>query len=161
VLIVLGTLIRTTELRVLQGSILPIALVIGVLSWMGLARLVRATFLSLKEKEFVEAARAAGGNNARIMLRHVLPGAVGPIVVQASLLVAASIITESGLSYLGYGVQPPTATWGNLLRDAQPHMQQLPIFAIAPGMMIFLTVMSINFIGDGLRDALDPYLQNR
>lgn len=157
VLIVLGTLIRTTELRVLQGSILPIAIVIGVLSWMGLARLVRATFLSLKEKEFVEAARAAGSGNARIMLRHVLPGAVGPIVVQASLLVAASIITESGLSYLGYGVQPPTATWGNLLRDAQPHMQQLPIFAIAPGMMIFLTVMSINFVGDGLRDALDPY----
>ncbi len=157
VLIVLGTLIRTTELRVLQGSIAPIALVIGVLSWMGLARLVRATFLSLKEKEFVEAARAAGSGNARIMLRHVLPGAVGPIVVQASLLVAASIITESGLSYLGYGVQPPTATWGNLLRDAQPHMQQLPIFAIAPGMMIFLTVMSINFVGDGLRDALDPY----
>jgi peptide/nickel transport system permease protein len=157
VLIVLGTLIRTTELRVLQGSVAPIALVIGVLSWMGLARLVRATFLSLKEKEFVEAARAAGSGNARIMLRHVLPGAVGPIVVQASLLVAASIITESGLSYLGYGVQPPTATWGNLLRDAQPHMQQLPIFAIAPGMMIFLTVMSINFVGDGLRDALDPY----
>jgi len=157
VLIVLGTLIRTTELRVLQGSIAPIALVIGVLSWMGLARLVRATFLSLKEKEFVEAARAAGSGNARIMLRHVLPGAVGPIVVQASLLVAASILTESGLSYLGYGVQPPTATWGNLLRDAQPHMQQLPIFAIAPGMMIFLTVMSINFVGDGLRDALDPY----
>ncbi|MFN8589906.1 MAG: ABC transporter permease [Thermomicrobiales bacterium] len=157
VLIVLGTLIRSTELRVLQGSILPIALVIGVLSWMGLARLVRATFLSLKEKEFVEAARAAGSGNARIMLRHVLPGAVGPIVVQASLLVAASIITESGLSYLGYGVQPPTATWGNLLRDAQPHMQQLPVFAIAPGMMIFLTVISINFVGDGLRDALDPY----
>jgi peptide/nickel transport system permease protein len=157
VLIVLGTLIRSTELRVLQGSILPIALVIGVLSWMGLARLVRATFLSLKEKEFVEAARAAGSSNARIMLRHVLPGAVGPIVVQASLLVAASIITESGLSYLGYGVQPPTATWGNLLHDAQPHMQQLPVFAIAPGMMIFLTVISINFVGDGLRDALDPY----
>ncbi len=157
VLIVLGTLIRTTELRMLQGNILPIALVIGALSWMGLARLVRATFLSLKEKEFVEAARAAGSGNARIMLRHVLPGAVGPIVVQASLLVAASIITESGLSYLGYGVQPPTATWGNLLRDAQPHLQQLPIFAIAPGMMIFLTVMSINFVGDGLRDALDPY----
>jgi len=132
VLIVLGTLIRTTELRVLQGSIVPIALVIGILSWMGLARLVRATFLSLKEKEFVEAARAAGSGDARIMLRHVLPGAVGPIVVQASLLVGASIITESGLSYLGYGVQPPTATWGNLLRDAQPHMQQLPVFAIAP-----------------------------
>lgn len=161
VLIVLGTLIRSTELRVLQGSIVPIAFVIGILSWMGLARLVRATFLSLKEKEFVEAARAAGSGNARVMLRHVLPGAVGPIVVQASLLVAASIITESGLSYLGYGVQPPTATWGNLLRDAQPHMQQLPVFAIAPGMMIFLTVMSINFVGDGLRDALDPRARER
>ncbi len=116
----LGTLIRSTDLRVLQGSIALIALVVGILSWMELARLVRATFLSLKEKEFVEAARAAGSGNARIMLRHVLPGAVGPIVVQASLLVAATIITESGLSYLGNGVQPPTATWGNLLRDAQP-----------------------------------------
>ncbi len=157
VLIVLGTLIKASELRFLQGSVAPIALVIGVLSWMGLARMVRATFLSLKEKEFVEAARAAGGSNGRIMMRHVLPGAVGPIVVQASLLVAASIITESGLSYLGYGVQPPTATWGNLLRDAQPLMQQLPVFAIAPGMMIFLTVISINFVGDGLRDALDPH----
>lgn len=156
VLIVLGALIRNSELRFLQGSVAPIAIVIGVLSWMGLARMVRATFLGLKETEFVEAARAAGAGNGRIMLRHVLPGAVGPIVVQASLLVAASIITESGLSYLGYGVQPPTATWGNLLRDAQPHMQQLPVFAIAPGLMIFLTVISINFVGDGLRDALDP-----
>ena len=157
VLIVLGTLIRTTSLRVLQGSIVPIAFVIGILSWMGLARIVRATFLALREKEFVEAARSAGAGNGRIILRHVLPGAVGPIVVQASLLVAASIITESGLSYLGFGVQPPTATWGNLLEDAQAHMQTLPVFAIAPGLMIFLTVMSINFVGDGLRDALDPY----
>jgi peptide/nickel transport system permease protein len=157
VLIVLGTLIRTTELRALQGSIVPIAVVIGLLSWMGLARIVRATFLALREKEFVESARSAGASNSRIMLRHVLPGAIGPIVVQASLLVAASIITESGLSYLGFGVQPPTATWGNLLRDAQAHMQTLPVFAIAPGMMIFLTVISINFVGDGLRDALDPH----
>jgi peptide/nickel transport system permease protein len=157
VLIVLGTLIRTTELRFLQGSIVPIAVVIGALSWMGLARIVRATFLSLRETEFVEAARAAGASNLRIMLRHVLPGSVGPIVVQASLLIAASIMTESGLSYLGFGVQPPTATWGNLLRDAQAHMQTLPVFAIAPGMMIFLTVISINFVGDGLRDALDPH----
>ena len=157
VLIVLGTLIRTTSLRVLQGSIAPIAVVIGVLSWMGLARIVRATVLSLREREFVEAARAAGAGNVRILLRHVLPGAVGPIVVQATLLIAASIITESGLSYLGFGVQPPTASWGNLLKDAQAHMRTLPVFAIAPGMMVFLTVMSINFVGDGLRDALDPY----
>lgn len=91
------------------------------------------------------------------MTRHILPGAVGPIVVQATLLVAASIITESGLSYLGFGVQPPTPSWGNLLEDAQAHMRTLPVFAIAPGLMIFLTVMSINFVGDGLRDALDPH----
>lgn len=157
VLIVLATLIRTTSLRALQGSITPIVVVIGVLSWMGLARIVRATFLALREKEFVEAARAAGAGHARIMLRHILPGAVGPIVVQATLLIAASIITESGLSYLGFGVQPPTASWGNLLKDAQAHMTTLPIFAVAPGLMIFLTVMSINFVGDGLRDALDPH----
>ncbi len=157
VLIVLGTLIQTTGLRVLQGSIAPIALVIGALSWMGLARIVRASFLALRETEFVQAARAAGAGNGRIIVRHILPGTVGPIVVQASLLIGASIITESGLSYLGFGVQPPTATWGNLLRDAQAHMRELPVFAIAPGLMIFLTVMSINFVGDGLRDALDPY----
>jgi peptide/nickel transport system permease protein len=157
VLIVVGTLIRATDLRFLQGSITPYALVIGALSWMGLARIVRATFLALREKEFVEAARAAGAGNLRIIARHVLPGAVGPIVVQATLLVAASIITESGLGYLGYGVQPPTATWGNLLDDAKSLMRELPVFAIAPGMMIFLTVMSINFVGDGLRDALDPH----
>jgi peptide/nickel transport system permease protein len=158
VLIVLATVIRTNDhLRQYAGSIWPIAVVIGVLSWMALARIVRATFLSLREKEFVEAARAAGAGNTRIMFRHVLPGALGPIIVQGTLLIAATIITESGLSYLGFGVQPPTATWGTLLDDAQGHMQTLPIFAIAPGMMIFLTVMSINYVGDGLRDAFDPH----
>ncbi len=126
---------------------------------MGLARIVRATFLALREKEFVEAARAAGAGNTHIILRHVLPGAVGPIVVQATLLIAASIIIESGLSYLGFGVQPPTSSWGNLLKDAQAFMRTQPVFAIAPGLMVFLTVMSINFVGDGLRDALDPYSQ--
>ena len=157
VLIVFGTLIRTTELRALQGSIAPIAFIIGILSWMGLARIVRATFLTLRQQEFVEAARAAGAGNMRIVLRHVLPSAVGPIVVQATLLIAVTIITESGLSYLGFGVQPPTSTWGNLLEGAKPYLQTQPVYAIAPGMMIFLTVMSINFVGDGLRDALDPH----
>jgi peptide/nickel transport system permease protein len=157
VLIVFGTLIRTTELRALQGSIAPIAFIIGILSWMGLARIVRATFLTLRQQEFVEAARAAGAGNTRIVLRHVLPSAIGPIVVQATLLIAVTIITESGLSYLGFGVQPPTSTWGNLLEGAKPYLQTQPIYAIAPGMMIFLTVMSINFVGDGLRDALDPH----
>lgn len=157
ILIVFGTLMRTTDLRAFQGKVAPIAFIIGVLSWMGLARIVRATFLSLRKYEFVEAARAIGAGNGRIILRHVLPGAVGPIVVQATLLIAATIITESGLSYLGFGVQPPTSTWGNMLEGAKAHMQTLPVYAIAPGMMIFLTVMSINFVGDGLRDALDPH----
>lgn len=160
VLIVFGTLIRTTELRVLQGSIMPIAFIIGILSWMGLARIVRATFLSLRQREFVEAARAAGAGNTRIVVRHVLPSAIGPIVVQATLLIAVTIITESGLSYLGFGVQPPTSTWGNLLEGAKPFLQTQPLYAIAPGMMIFLTVMSINFVGDGLRDALDPHTRH-
>ncbi|HEV2127157.1 MAG TPA: ABC transporter permease [Thermomicrobiales bacterium] len=160
VLIVFGTLMRTTELRVLQGNMTPIAIIIGLLSWMGLARIVRATFLSLREQDYVEAARSVGAGNARIMIRHVLPGAVGPIVVQATLLVAVTIITESGLSYLGFGVQPPTSSWGNLLEGAKPFLQTLPVYAIAPGMMIFLTVMSINFVGDGLRDALDPHSQH-
>jgi peptide/nickel transport system permease protein len=157
VLIVFATLVRTTSLRVLQGSIAPIAIIIGVLSWMGLARIVRATFLSLREKDFVEAARASGASDLRIMVRHVLPGAVGPIVVQATLLIAATILVESGLSYLGFGVQPPTSTWGNMLQSAKAHMSTLPVYGIAPGMAIFLTVMSINFVGDGLRDALDPH----
>ncbi|MEZ4500105.1 MAG: ABC transporter permease [Thermomicrobiales bacterium] len=157
VLIVFATLMRTTGLRALQGSIGPIALIIGVLSWMGLARIVRATFLALREQEFVDAARASGAGNARIMFKHVLPGAVGPIVVQATLLIAATILVESGLSYLGFGVQPPTSSWGNMLEGAKAHMATLPMYGIAPGMMIFLTVMSINFVGDGLRDALDPH----
>jgi peptide/nickel transport system permease protein len=156
---VFGTLMRNTELRGMQGKIGPIAFIIGVLSWMGLARIVRATFLSLRKNEYVDAARATGAGNGRIIFRHVLPGAVGPIVVQATLLIAVTIITESGLSYLGFGVQPPTSSWGNLLEGAKQHMQTLPIYALAPGMMIFLTVMSINFVGDGLRDALDPHSQ--
>ncbi len=158
ILIVLATVIRTNvHLRQYSGSIWPIAIVIGALSWMSLARIVRATFLGLREKEFVEAAHAAGAGHVRIMFRHILPGALGPIIVQGTLLIAATIITESGLSYLGFGVQPPTATWGTLLDDAQGKMRQLPMFAIAPGLMIFLTVVSINYIGDGLRDAFDPH----
>lgn len=160
ILIVLATVIQTNNhLRPYAGSIWPIAVVIGMLSWMALARIVRATFLSIRETDFIEAARAAGAGNSRIMFRHILPGALGPIIVQATLLVAVTIITESGLSYLGLGVQPPTATWGTLLQDAQAHMQNLPLFAIAPGIMIFLTVMSINYVGDGLRDAFDPHSQ--
>jgi peptide/nickel transport system permease protein len=156
VLIVIGSILRNSEFAHLRGGLLPLALIIGILSWMTVARVVRATFLSLREVEFVEAARSMGAGHTRIMFRHIMPGAVGPIIVQGTLQVAFSILTESGLSYLGFGIQPPTPSWGNMLNDAQRFMLRLPWLAIMPGMMIFLTVMAINYVGDGLRDALDP-----
>lgn len=138
------------------GGVLTIILVLGALSWMTTARLVRATFLSLKEREFVEAARGIGARDREIIVRHILPNSLAPIIVAATLGVAAAIIAESTLSFLGLGVQPPTPTWGNMLRDATTDMQRAPWTAIFPGLAIFLAVVSINFIGDGLRDALDP-----
>ena len=123
---------------------------------MSIARLVRASYLSIKEREFIEAARSVGAHNARIMFRHILPNAASPIIVAATLGVATSILTESGLSYLGFGVQLPTPTWGNLLQNAQGQMTYAPWMALFPGLMIFCAVISINYVGDGLRDALDP-----
>lgn len=156
VLILLGAMIRDTPLAKFQGGLITIILVIAVLSWMTTARLVRGTFLSLREMEYVEAARALGISSTRLVLRHMLPNALGPIIVQGALQTAYSILTESGLSYLGFGIQPPTPTWGNMLNDAQTYMTRYPWVAIFPGLMIFITVMSINFVGDGLRDAFDP-----
>jgi peptide/nickel transport system permease protein len=161
ILIILAIALRDIPIEALRGtafaSVLSIVLVIAVLAWMQVARLVRASFLSLKEKEFSEAARCLGVPNWRIMLRHLMPNAMSPIIVAATFRVATSIITESGLSYLGFGVQPPTPTWGNMLKNAQTMMTRAPWTAIFPGLMIFITVIAINFIGDGLRDALDPY----
>ncbi|HET7263381.1 MAG TPA: ABC transporter permease [bacterium] len=160
VLIVLALVLRNLALPVFRGSagsVLPIVLVIAVTSWMPVARLVRATFLSLREATFVEAARGLGVRNGRIIARHVLPNSLGPIIVAATLRVASSIITESGLSFLGFGVQPPTPTWGNMLNAAQDQMTSAPWTAIYPGLMIFLTVIAINYLGDGLRDAVDPH----
>jgi peptide/nickel transport system permease protein len=161
VLIILSIALRDLPIDALRGtafaSVLSIVLVIAILAWMQVARLVRASFLSLKEKEFSEAARCLGVSNRRIMLRHLLPNAMSPIIVAATFRVATSIITESGLSYLGFGVQPPTPTWGNMLKNAQTLMTRAPWTAIFPGLMIFITVIAINFIGDGLRDSLDPY----
>ena len=157
VLILLTTILRQLNLPWLPASsFVPIAFVIGLLSWMSIARLVRASYLSIKEREFVEAARGTGARNARIMFRHILPNAVSPIIVAATLGVAASILTESGLSYLGFGVQLPTPTWGNLLQNAQAQMTYAPWLALFPGLTIFCTVIAINYVGDGLRDALDP-----
>jgi peptide/nickel transport system permease protein len=161
ILIILAIALRDIPIDALRGSafasVFSIVLVIAVLAWMQVARLVRASFLSLKEKEFTEASRCIGAPNRRIMIRHLLPNAMSPIIVAATFRVATSIITESGLSYLGFGVQPPTPTWGNMLKNAQELMTRAPWTAIFPGLMIFITVIAINFIGDGLRDALDPY----
>lgn len=161
ILIILALALRDLPIEALRGtafaSVFSIVLVIAVLAWMQVARLVRASFLSLKEKEFVEAARCCGVPNTRIMIRHLLPNAMSPIIVAATFRVATSIITESGLSYLGFGVQPPTPTWGNMLKNAQDQMLRAPWTAIFPGLMIFIAVIAINFVGDGLRDALDPY----
>jgi len=140
-----------------KGMTLPVIVtVLGLLSWMTTARLVRASFLALKHREFVEAARSVGAGDRRIIVRHILPNALAPIIVAATLGVAAAIIAESTLSFLGLGIQPPTPTWGNMLRDATGEMEKAPWIAIFPGLFIFLAVVSINFIGDGLRDALDP-----
>ena len=156
VLIVLSTLFLGSPFAQAYGGMLMIVSIIGVLSWMVVARIVRSSFLSIRENDFVEAARAGGAGHARLMARHILPNALGPIFVQATLQVAVAIIAESGLSYLGFGIQPPTATWGNMLKDAQTYMTRYPWLAVFPGLMIFLTVISVNAIGDGLRDAFDP-----
>ncbi len=155
-LILLTLLLRNFPIPFLRGGVLAIVLAIALLSWMTVARLVRAAFLSLKAGDFVEAARALGASNLRIIIRHILPNAASSIIVAATLRVASSIITESGLSYLGFGVQLPTPTWGNMLRNAQDQMIIAPWTAIFPGVFIFVTVIAINYVGDGLRDALDP-----
>jgi peptide/nickel transport system permease protein len=156
VLILLSALLRETDLGIMKNSVLMITVVIGILSWMVVARIVRASFLSLREKEFIEAAHSVGAGDRRVILLHILPNALGPIIVEATLEVAYAILTESGLSFLGFGVQPPTPTWGNMLSNAQERMVRYPWMAIFPGLMIFFTTISINYIGDGLRDALDP-----
>jgi peptide/nickel transport system permease protein len=136
-----------------------IVVIIGALSWPPVARLVRASFLSLREKEFCEAARAIGGRDGRIIFRHLLPNAVAPIVVQGTLEVASVIILESTLSFLGFGIQPPTASWGSMLANAEAQMSIAPWVAIFPGLCILVTTLSINYLGDGLRDAFDPKLK--
>jgi peptide/nickel transport system permease protein len=142
----------------LRPSVFSITLIIGLNSWMSVARLVRGQILSLKEQEFVLAARAIGANDRRLIFRQLLPNAVPPVLIAATLTVAMAILLESSLSYLGYGIQPPTASWGNMLNNAQTYVLYAPWVAVYPGLMITVTVLSFNFAGDGLRDALDPRL---
>jgi peptide/nickel transport system permease protein len=138
------------------GVFVMIVIVIGGLRWMPVARLVRAQILSIREKEFVEAARALGASRLRMVLNHILPNALGPVIVAGTIDVAAAIIAESTLSFLGLGFPPDIPTWGRVLFDAKDYLDIAPHWALFPGAAIFLTVLSINFIGDGLRDALDP-----
>lgn len=142
--------------RTFSGSVIVIVLIIGLTSWMYLARIVRAEFLSLKENDFVLAARATGTSNFEIIFRHIMPNSIAPILVSATLGVANAILSEAYISFLGLGVQPPTATWGNMLDGANNYLDSAPWLWFFPGILLLLTVLSINFLGDGLRDALDP-----
>lgn len=143
-----------------EATATSMILIVGFLSWMAIARVVRGQVLSLKEMEYVEAASSLGASKFRILFRHIIPNAMGPIIVGGTLAVGNAILIESALSFLGLGVQPPTPTWGNLLQDAQTTMATKPWLTIFPGLAILLTVLSINFIGDGLNDALDPTAQS-
>jgi peptide/nickel transport system permease protein len=158
ILILLSAILREVDLPLVErNNVLTIAFVIGVLSWMTVARLVRASFLTIRETEFITAAHCLGTGNLRVIVRHILPNAVGPIIVEATLEMGYAIMEEAGLSFLGFGIQPPTPSWGNLLESAWEHMLKQPWLAIFPGLMIFLAIISINYIGDGLRDAFDPF----
>lgn len=153
--------IPTLPLALVIGAFVEIRLpllilIIGGVSWTGAARIVRAECLSLREREFVAAARSTGAGDGRLIGRHILLNALPPIIVTATLQVATAILAESALSYLGYGIQPPAASWGNMLQNAQRYLRSAPQLALYPGLLISLTVVSINFLGDALREALDP-----
>lgn len=134
---------------------------LGLTGWTGIARVIRGQVLALKEREFVEAARAIGGSNARIILRHLLPNCLAPIIVLGTMQVAYNILSEAGLSFLGLGIQPPAASWGGMLAEGRPYMASLPWWGISPGLALAMTVLGFNLFGDGLRDVLDPRLRLR
>lgn len=161
-LILSSNLRQYVQLQMFLGSSLSVAIIIFVLvvfGWMTVARLVRGQVLSLRGQEFIEASRALGSNNSRIISHHLIPNSMAPIIVAATLGFGAVIISEAALSFLGFGVMPPVPTWGNMLNEARNSpLEYLFVQALSPGLMIFMVVLSINFIGDGLRDALDPRL---
>jgi peptide/nickel transport system permease protein len=145
-------------ISILEQNIFTIMVVIGLTSWMDVARLVRAEFLSLKEKDFVSAARAVGVNDKRLIFKHILPNALSPVFVAATFGVAGAILIESGLSFLGLGVQPPDPSWGNILTAGKDNIEVAWWLSLYPGLAILITVLSYNLVGEGLRDALDPRL---
>jgi peptide/nickel transport system permease protein len=145
-------------IAILEPSIFTIMAVIGITSWMDIARLVRAEFLTLKERDFVDAARVVGISNVRLIFRHILPNALSPVFVAATFGVAGAILIESGLSFLGLGVQPPDPSWGNILTSGKDNIEVAWWLSLFPGLAILITVLSYNLVGEGLRDALDPRL---
>jgi peptide/nickel transport system permease protein len=145
-------------IALLEPSIWYIMIIIGLTGWMGVARLVRAEVLSIRERDYIMAARAIGASDARIIFRHVLPNALSPVLVSATLGVAGAILTESALSFLGIGVQPPTPSWGNILTSGKDYIEFAWWLSLFPGLAILVTVLSYNLLGEGIRDALDPRL---
>ena len=150
-----------TVVALLPPSIYNIMIVIGLTSWMGTTRFVRAEFLSLREQDFVTAARALGVSSRRIIFRHMVPNAIAPVLVSATIGIASAILTEAGLSFLGLGVPPPHATWGNILSDGKNYIFDAPWLTFIPGMAILMVVLSFNLFGEGLRDILNPRLRER
>jgi peptide/nickel transport system permease protein len=148
-----------TVVALLPASIYNIMIVIGLTSWMGATRFVRAEFLSLREQDFVAAANALGLSNFRIIFRHMMPNAVAPVLVSATIGIATAILTEAGLSFLGFGVPPPHATWGNILSDGKRFIFDAPWLTFVPGIAILIVVLSFNLFGEGLRDVLNPKLR--
>ena len=148
-----------TVVALLPASIYNIMIIIGITSWMGAARFVRAEFLSLREMDFITASRALGVRDGRIIFLHMIPNAIAPVLVSATIGIASAILSEAGLSFLGFGVQPPTPSWGNILTTGRQYMRSAPHIALFPGLAITITVLAFNLLGDGLRDALDPRLK--
>jgi peptide/nickel transport system permease protein len=148
-----------TVVALLPPSIFNVMVVIGVTSWMGTCRFVRAELMALREQDFVRAATALGLSDARIIFRHMIPNAIAPVLVSATIAVATAILTESALSYLGFGVQPPDASWGNILSDGRTFLFDAPWLFVIPGIAILIVVLSFNLVGEGLRDALNPRLR--
>ena len=154
-----GLLLALSLVAITGGTVLNIILVVGVVGTPWVARVIRSQVLSLREREFIVAVRGLGARPGRIMLKHLLPNCLAPVIVQASLGIAAAILLEAALSFLGVGVQPPTPTWGGMLRHAFETVSQAPWLTVSPGVVIFLVVLAFNFFGDALRDVLDPKLR--
>jgi peptide/nickel transport system permease protein len=150
-----------TVVALLPPSIYTIMVIIGLTSWMGTTRFVRAEFLSLREQDFVAAAKALGISDARIIFRHIMPNAVAPVLISATLGIASAILTEAGLSFLGFGVPPPHATWGNILSDGKDFIFDAPWLTFEPGLVILVVVLAFNLFGEGMRDILNPKLRER